>query len=256
MKMIILILAMAFLFPVISFAQDAREITNKAIEITRIDAMEMASTLKIFDAKGNERTRQTVTASKKFGNTTKVITRFISPADVKGTAILLYDHEDKDDDMWIYMPALRKTRRIVSSEKGKSYMGSEFSNADMSVPNLDDFTYRMLGSEQCNGVDCWKIEAVPLDEDIADNNGYSKRISWVDKSSYFTYKNTFFDFDDLLFKEITMDQYEEVDEGKFIMCKMEAKNLENGRRSVMTIDQIQKGSTLTENSFAPSALEK
>jgi hypothetical protein len=239
-----------------SFGQDAREITDKSVDLTRIDAMEMTSTLTIYDAKGRERVRETATAAKKFGNTTKVITRFTSPPDVKGTSILIYDHEDKDDDMWIYMPALRKTRRIVSSEKGKSYMGSEFSNADMSVPNLEDFTYAIDGSEQYNGKECWLISAVPVDDDVADNNGYSKRVSWVDKSEYFSYKSVFYDFDDILFKEITMSGYEEMGNGKYIIRRMEANNLDNGRRSVMTIDQLQKGSDLTENSFAPSALEK
>lgn len=256
MRIKCLLIVSLLVISTLSFGQDAREITQKAIDLTRIDAMEMTSTLTIYDAKGRERVRQTATASKKFGNTTKVITRFTSPPDVKGTGILIYDHEDKDDDMWIYMPALRKTRRIVSSEKGKSYMGSEFSNADMSVPNLDDFTYSVEGSEQLEGKDCWLIIAVPVDDEVADNNGYSKRISWVEKETYFTYKSTFYDFDDMVYKEITMGQYEEMGDSKYIIRRMEAENLDNGRRSVMTIDQLQKGSELTENSFAPSALEK
>jgi hypothetical protein len=256
MKMIKLLLISMILLPLHSFAQDAKEITKKAIDITRIDAMEMTSTLKIYDARGSERVRQTVTASKKFGNTNKIITQFTSPADVKGTGILIYDYDDRDDDMWIYLPALRKTRRIVSSEKGKSYMGSEFSNADMSVPYLEDFTYALAGSTEYQGHECWEIIAVPVDEDIADKYGFSKRVSLVDKNTFFTYKNAFYDFDDVLFKEITLEQYEEIDDGKFMIRRMEAHNLENGRRSVMTIDKVQKGSELTENSFSPSALEK
>ena len=98
--------------------------------------------------------------------------------------------------------------------------------------------------------------AVPADDEVADNDGYSKRVSWVDKSDYFSYKSVFYDFDDILFKEITMSGYEEMGDGKYIIRRMEANNLDNGRRSVMTIDQLQKGSELTENSFAPSALEK
>jgi hypothetical protein len=256
MKRNSLLIVAIILISSVSFGQDARQITQKAINLTRIDAMEMTSTLKIYDAKGRERVRQMATASKKFDNVTKIITRFVSPPDVKGTGILIYDYDDRDDDMWIYLPALRKTRRIVSSEKGKSYMGSEFSNADMSVPNLEDFTYSIEGSEQLDGKDCWMVTAVPVNDEVADNNGYSKRISWVEKETYFTYKSTFYDFDDLIFKEITMDQYEGMGDGKYIIRRMEAENLDNGRRSVMTIDQVQKGSELTENSFSPSALEK
>lgn len=253
--MMLILFAVVFL-PLSPFAQDAKEITRNAIEITRIDAMEMTSTLKIYDPKGNERVRQTVTASKKFGNTNKIITRFTSPADVKGTGILIYDYDDREDDMWIYLPALRKNRRIVSSERGKSFMGSEFSNADMSVPNLEDFSYSLMGSVQFNGHDCWQIEAAPINDEIAENNGFSRRISLVEKKTSFTFRNIFYDFNEEVFKEIIIDQYEEVGDGKYIIRKMEATNLQNGRRSVMTIDQVQKGSDLAETSFTPAALEK
>ena len=85
---------------------------------------------------------------------------FTSPADVRGTAMLIYDYENKDDDMWIYMPAIRKIRRIVSSEKGKNFMGSEFTNADMSKPNMNDFDYRILSSETYSGDE--RLECFPI----------------------------------------------------------------------------------------------
>ncbi|PLW95833.1 MAG: RND transporter [Marinilabiliales bacterium] len=238
------------------YSQDAKEISEKSLELTRVDAMEMISTLTIMDAKGNERVRQTTTASKKFGETTKIITKFISPADVKGTGLLVYDHKNQDDDMWIYLPALRKTRRIVSSEKGKSFMGSEFSNADMSAPKLDDYNYKILGETIYEDKNCWQIEATSVNDQVADDLGFSKKVSYVDKAGYFTYKNIFYDFDDEIFKEILLRDYEEIDDGKYMVRQMEAINLQNDRKSVMTIDKLQKGSDLTENSFTPAALEK
>lgn len=256
MKIKQLAIVAMLLTPFLSFGQDAKEITRKAYDITDVDAMEIVSTIKIYDAKGNERIRQTATASRTFSGVRKVITRFTAPADVKGTGILIYDYENRDDDMWIYLPALRKTRRIVSSEKGKSYMGSEFSNADMSTPNLEDFSYKLLGSATCNGKECWKVEAIPLNDEVADDNGYSKRISLIDKKTNFMYQTTFYNFDGVAFKELNVGPYEAFGDGKYIIRRMEAKNLENGRRSEMTIDKIQKGSSLTESSFSPSALEK
>lgn len=238
------------------WSQDAKEISKKALDLTKIDAMEMATTLRIYDAKGRERVKQTATASKKFGETTKIITRFVSPADVKGIALLIYDNEDKDDEMWIYLPALRKVRRIVSSEKGKSFMGSEFSNADMSKPNLDDYTYNIFGSEQFENQDCWQIESIPINEDVADENGFSRKVAWINKLNFQTNKVVYYDFDDEPYKEMILNKYEEAGKGKFMIRKMEILNLQNGRKSVLTIDQLQMGSTLTENSFTPAALEK
>ena len=128
-------------------AQDAREISKKAGDAIELEAMEMVSTLKIISANGDERIRTVSTATKKFGEASKTIIKFLEPADVRGTTLLIHDYENKDDDMWIFMPALRRTRRIVSSEKGNNFMGSEFTNADMSKPNIDDFSYRLLGEE-------------------------------------------------------------------------------------------------------------
>ena len=237
-------------------SQDAKEISTKALNVTDIDAMEMTSTLTIMDAKGHERIRKTSTASKKFGETTKIITKFTAPADVKGTGLLVYDYENKNDDMWIYLPAIRKVRRIVSSEKGKSFMGSEFSNADMSKPNLDDYTYKTLGTEEYHGIMCWKIESVPMNDDLAYDNGFSKKIALIDKNSYFTYKITYYDLNNELHKEMTISGYDEVGSGMFLARNMVMINLQNGRKSILTIDQLQNGSSLTENSFTPAALEK
>jgi hypothetical protein len=257
MKSITLLMLIFTMYHIpVLYSQDAKEISEKSMELTRVDAMEMISTLTIMDAKGNERVRQTTTASKKFGETTKIITKFIAPADVKGTGLLVYDYKNKDDDMWIYLPALRKVRRIVSSEKGKSFMGSEFSNADMSAPKIDDYAYKIMGEETYEGRACWKIESTPVDDQLADDLGFSKKVSWVDKDSYFTYKNVFYDFDSEILKEIILSDYEEIDDGKYMVRKMEATNLQNDRKSVMTIDKLQKGSNLTENSFTPAALEK
>jgi outer membrane lipoprotein-sorting protein len=238
------------------WSQDAKEINKKTIDLTKIDAMEMTSTLRIYDAKGRERVKQTATAYKRFGETTKIITRFVSPADVKGIGLLIYDNENKDDNMWIYLPTLRKVRRIVSSEKGKSFMGSEFSNADMSKPNLDDYTYNLIGSEQYEGKDCWQVESIPINEDIADENGFSKKVAWINKLNFQTYKVVYYDFDNEPYKEMLLRKYEEAGQGKFIIRKMEILNLQNGRKSILTIDQLQMGSALTENSFTPAALEK
>ncbi|MDP2423619.1 MAG: outer membrane lipoprotein-sorting protein, partial [Bacteroidales bacterium] len=138
----------------ITRAQDARKISDDASKAIEFSSLEMVSTLRINDGKGGVRIRQVANATRKFGGVTKTMIKFLAPPYVKGTTMLIYDYEDKDDDMWIFLPSLRKSRRIISSEKGKSFMGSEFSNADMSKPNLDDFNWKMYGSELVDSKDC------------------------------------------------------------------------------------------------------
>lgn len=238
------------------FAQTAKEISEKASNVIDMEAMEMSLTLKIYNAKGRVRVRQITMASKSFGQINKTIMKFIAPADVKGTSILVFDYEKKDDDMWIYMPAIRKTRRIISSEKGKSFMGSEFTNADMSKPNMDNFNYKILSSETYNGHSCWKIETSCKNEDIEDENAYSKKIAWIEKKTYLCYKIEFYDLSDELHKVQSIKQYKKQANGKYFAFFMEMKNKQNGRKSLMIINKFQIGSKLPESSFTPAMMDK
>jgi len=256
MKTIRFFILITFLVSSAMHAQTAREISEKATDAIEYDAMEMASTLKIYDAKGSERIRQVTTATKKFGETSKTLLKFISPADVKGTSILIYDHEDAADDMWIYMPALRKTRRIVSTEKGKNFMGSEFTNADMSKPNMNDFQYKILGSETFEGKTCWKIESACNNETVASENGFSRKVNYIEKGLYLCHKVEYYDQEGELNKIQFIRQYKKQASGKYFAYEMEMRNEQNGRKSFMIIDKFRTGSTLPESAFTPAMLEK
>ncbi|HPM11208.1 MAG TPA: outer membrane lipoprotein-sorting protein [Paludibacter sp.] len=237
-------------------AQDAEEISEKAMDAIKIQDMEMISTINIYDARGNVRTRQISMASRKFTECTKMIIRFLAPADVKGTTLLVHDYEDKDDNQWIYMPALRNVRRIVSTEKAKNFMGSEFTNADMSKPNLKDYEYKILGVEEYEGKSCWKIEAVCKTDKVRQENGFSKRVSLIDKNLYLCYKIEYYDLSDTMYRTQYISDYRKLEDGNYFAYKMTMENLKNGRKSEMIVDKFQLGSKLSENIFSPSMLDK
>jgi outer membrane lipoprotein-sorting protein len=253
MRCILIVLLMLFSTAFLS-AQSAREISEKAADIMEVSAMEMVTTLEIYDPKGRVRVRKVATATRRFKDVTKTMIKFLSPADVKGTAMLIYDYENKSDDMWIYMPALRKTRRIVSSEKGKNFMGSEFTNADMSKPDMDDFTYKILSKEIIDDRSCWKIEAVCKDEAVEDEYGFSKRISWVEEKNWLVHKIEFYDIDGELHKVQQIKAYKKQPSGKYFAFYMEKENVQNGRKSVMKVDEFQVSSNMKEAAFAPALL--
>lgn len=238
--------------------QDPVEIIRKSRDAVQIASFEAVSTLTITDSRGNQRIRQSSMASKSFeDNTEKRIIRFISPAEVKGTGILIFDYEDRDDDMWIYLPALRKTRRIVSSEKSNSFMGSEFSNADMTAPSLEDFQYKLLGSEKMHDVECWKIKSVPVSMDKEDEYGYSRSVRWIGKNDYIARRSDNFDYSDALIKRIETVEFKLLDEsaGKYMVTEMVAENFRNGRSSRMKMDRIEITET-DENYFTVTYLER
>jgi len=238
----------------------AREVMEKSREASKLDGLEAVSTLRIYDSKGRERVRQTSMASRVFDNgaTEKRIIRFLAPAEVKGTGMLIYDYAEKNDDMWIYMPALRKTRRIISSEKSKGFMGSEFSNADMSAPRLDDFKYNLIGSETLDDADCWVVEVIPEDEEIMDEMGYDRNITWIGKDDFVQRKAEYYNEDDELFKRLKATNIKPIHQAgrKYMALHMEMVNEDNGRRSVMTIDRIQYNPDVKEEYFSLTYLEK
>jgi hypothetical protein len=238
-----------------AFSQSPEQISKKSLDAISIESFEMLSTLIIFDSRGNERQRKLSTANRKFGKTNKTLMRFTSPADVQGTSMLIHNHDDKESDMWIYMPAIRKVRRIAGDDKSSNFMGSEFKNSDMSTPNTRDFDYKGLGTAKINGKNCYKIEIVPKNANVEDSYGFGKQISYIDKDTYLAQKVEYFDFNGKLHRTQTISDYRKQSNGKYFAFKMEMKNEQNGRKSVMTIDAFQIGSDMTENSFAPAALE-
>jgi len=237
-------------------AQTAYEISDKASKLITFEAMEMTSTLVIMDAKGNSRIRKVSNATKKFGDATKTIIKFISPADVKGTAMLIYDYETNDDDMWVYLPSLRKTRRIVSSEKSNSFMGSEFSNSDMSKPNMADFNYKLVGTEEYMGKTCWKIESTCKTDKIQKELKISKKIAYIEKDTYLTHKIDYYSIDKKLYKTTSISNYKQFENGKYFAYKMSILNHKNHRKSEITINKLVEGSSLSESHFSSLNLDK
>jgi len=239
---------------------DPAALVEKSYDVTKLDAAESISTLTIRNAKGDTRVRKLAMVLKRFdgGKTEKRLIRFVAPADVKGTGLLTYDYEEKTDDMWLFLPALRKTRRIVSSDKAKSFMGSEFSYADVTPPSLADFTYSLKGSETVGKVACWVVEAKPKTEDIAEDNGYSKRTLWIGKPHNALRKATYHDLSGELLKELSVGEVREVDPAKkrFRFIDMEMVNKINGRSSSMHVDSIQLRDDVPDDYFTSRYLER
>jgi hypothetical protein len=237
-------------------AQNAREISDKASQSISLEAMEMVASLKVINQNGNERVQTLSMASRKFNGVSKTLMKFIEPADVKGTTLLIFDYENKEDDLWIYMPALRKVRRIVSSEKGKNFMGSEFTNADMSKPMPDDFNYTLLGETNLDGKACWKVESTCKNETVEDAYGFSRRVTTIEKSNFLAHKIEYYDSDNELLRVQSISDYQKQANGGYFAFYMEMKNVQNQRRSIMKVEKFQMGSALPEAHFSPNSLEK
>ncbi len=244
------------------------QVMEAAADVRKLEGSESVMTLTIVDEKGNKRIREIAMAAKMVDNnkTEKRLYRFLSPADVKGTGILAFDHENKNDEMWIFLPALRKTRSIASSEKSKNFMGSEFSYADMNTPILSNYKLAFKNAEKINGVDCYTIEVLPINDKVGSEEGYSKKIVWIGKTDFVIRQSHFYDSNGVLFKELTAKKVEEIKtkDGKSIgkgkpryrAKYMEMTNKLNNRKSVFETTKIEYSPEITDDYFSTQYLER
>ena len=242
-----IILILLLTLPVILMAQGtADEIMDKSRNVMKVESFEAIASLNIIDSKGRVRERSNITASKSYDDgTEKRLIKFLSPADVEGTTMLIYDYDQGQDDMWIYLPALKRTRRIVSSEKGKSFMGSEFTNADMSSPPTEDFDHTIIDESD----NYYVIESKPVDRDKEDEYGYSRKISTLKKNNYVVSKMDFYDSYNELFKTIRIKDVREISGDKFIISHMTAENFSNARSSEIVMSEIRTGTQIRDELF-------
>ncbi|MCP4753162.1 MAG: outer membrane lipoprotein-sorting protein [Proteobacteria bacterium] len=189
---------MAGSLPVAAESLRPREIMQKVDDRDDGQTSSSEMTMVLIDRRGNKRVRQMKSFRKDFGKDTKSINFFLSPADVRNTTFLSYewDDEDKEDDNWLYLPALRKVKRISSGNKKDSFMGSDFSYADMNGLELNEWDYTFKKENvKLDGHDCWVIEAVPKKEKrkkVINETGYLKSIVWVRKDIFMTVKSKSF----------------------------------------------------------------
>ena len=109
----------------------------------------------------------------------KILIIFDQPRDVKGTALLTFTHRTEDDDQWLYLPALKRVKRISSSNKSGPFMGSEFAYEDITSEEVEKYTYKYIRDETYNDMECFVIERYPVDK----RSGYSKQLVWIDKKN-------------------------------------------------------------------------
>ena len=128
---------------------------------------------------------------------------FDQPRDIQGTALLIHAHINTADDQWLYLPALKRVKRINSSKRSGSFMGSEFSYEDMAKPEVDEYTHTYLRDEPCGELTCTVIEQVPLDK----HSGYSRKLVWQDILELRVWKMELYDRRNSHLKTLTFEDY-------------------------------------------------
>ena len=182
----------------------------------------------------------------------KSLITFNSPRDVKGTATLTFSHKTTSDDQWLYLPALKRVKRISSDNKSGPFMGSEFAYEDLSSQEVEKYTYQYLGEETLNGQATYKIERDPVDP----KSGYTRQIVWYNKDNYRQEKAEFYDRKDALLKTLTYNKYK-LYLGKYWRAgEMLMVNHQSGKKTQLLFDDYQFQTGLSENDFTQNSLKR
>lgn len=177
---------------------------------------------------------------------------FDKPTDVQGTALLIHAHIDTPDDQWIYLPALKRVRRISTSQRSGSFMGSEFSYEDLSAPEVEEFTYKYLRDESCGELTCTVTEQYPVDE----KSGYSRKIVWQDKDEFRTWKMELYDRRDVHLKTLTFADYQQYNERFWRAGEQTMVNHLTSASTVLLWNDFKFGQDLDESEFSQTALRR
>jgi len=187
------------------------------------------------------------------GDGDKSLTIFDSPRDVKGTAFLNYTHKNTDDDQWLYLPALKRVKRISSRNKSGSFMGSEFAYEDIASQEIEKYTYKWLRDVLFENMQCFVVARYPVDRK---NSGYKRQVIWIDKDEYRTWKVEYYDRKDALLKTLRMSDYKKHNEKYWRPAAMHMLNHQTGKSTELQFSDYRFNVGLTDNDFNKNSLKR
>ncbi|MED5387663.1 MAG: outer membrane lipoprotein-sorting protein [Pseudomonadota bacterium] len=182
----------------------------------------------------------------------KSLTIFDTPRDVRGTALLTYSYKTRDDDQWLYLPALRRVKTIASRNKSGPFMGSEFSFEDMRGQEVEKYTYEYLRDESCGELTCFVMARYPSDE----NSGYTKQIVWIDQQEYRTWKVEYYDRKQSLLKTLTTHGFQQYQDKFWQPAKMSMVNHQTGKATDLFWSNYRYSTGLSEADFTQNSLKR
>jgi hypothetical protein len=236
------------------------ELMQKNFHATKLSAFAGEVTMTLIDSRGEERVRKMSVTSKLKGNgvDSAVMTRFLQPANIKGTGFLQIENSAADDDIWVYLPALGKTRRLAANNKRDSFFGTDFSYGDILLPAVGKYSHTLLRSERIDGADCYLVESRPLDAKTRDDTGYVRRLTWIDARSYVERKVEYFDTGNAPLKtQLTFDVREiEPQRQRWLPMRREMVNHQTAHRTLYRLDRVEVQRTLSDSFFSARHLEE
>ncbi len=228
-------------------ARDDGEVLTRDMKIT------------MKDDRGKTRVQNTHTYRRYYGEEKRAVIFYTDPANVKDTGFLTYDYPeaDKEDDQWLYLPALRRVRRISSSNRGDYYLGTDLTYEDIKLDTRlsGEMNWERVGEADVNGVHCLIVEGTPKAPEIAEELGYSKYQAWVDPLIWMARRTTAWDTNGNHLKTVSWEDFIEVD-GIWAVERMFTENHKTGHTTLMEFSNIDFTTPIDDDKFTERALKR
>jgi outer membrane lipoprotein-sorting protein len=255
-KSVIIFILIVTVFPILGQSPEEKGM-QIAIEVDTRDTgfNDTVTELKMIlrNKQGQESTRQMQNKTLEVdGDGDKSLVIFNEPRDVKGTAFLSFTHKSDPDDQWLYLPALKRVKRIASNNKSGPFMGSEFAYEDISSQEVEKYTYKYINDDVHEGMDCFVIERYPVDE----KSGYRRQIVWYDKTHYRPIKIDFYDRKDSKLKTLLYLDYNQYMDKYWRAGKMSMVNHQTGKSTDLLFNDYQFATGLTDRDFDKNSLKR
>ena len=217
------------------------------------DHLEVDLTMILRNRHGEESTRRLRNHTLEVeGDGDKTLIVFDEPRDVKGTAFLSYTHATGPDDQWLYLPSLKRVKRIASNNKSGPFMGSEFAYEDIASTEVGKYTYSYVGEEALDGKPTLVIERYPADA----KSGYTKQVVWYDAGEYIPLKIDFYDRKEALLKTLTYHDYQQYLDAFWRAGRFEMINHQTGKSTTLRFEDYQFQTGLNERDFEQASLKR
>ena len=234
------------------YAQSALDVAKRSFEkISGYQSSISETTMILKNAQGLKNKRKLVIQKLERANGDKTLIRFLYPLDIKDTKLLSYEKIGKDDKQWLYLPALKRVKRISSRNKSGSFMASEFSYEDIASQNYKNYSYKGEVTQiRKYGKSYLKIIRIPKDK----NSGYSKQIVYIDPKTYLAKFGEYYDRQGRLLKKVSFLRYKKI-AGVYRIVKIEMKNVQNGKSTLLIWDKDRIKAGLKEDNFSKRVLK-
>jgi outer membrane lipoprotein-sorting protein len=213
----------------------AKEVMTRNEDARKISDVTSNATLTTGGGGSAEKTKGFTWWRKLTGDSIRynTLTRFLQPAEVRGEAILFLERESDQNDVQMYLPAFKKVRRVESQQQSGSFMGSEFSYADIATPHVDDYKQSFKPEADCGtpAAKCYVVESEPVNDAVKERTGYSKTVQWIRKDNFMAVSGEFYGLDGALRKKMAATEIKEVDPSKhkWMALNVRIENAQSGK---------------------------